>query len=76
MEKYMEEFFSIEVCKEKVIKIGKFQLKENRWVSKSKKYLKCFRKDNLLRESCIKNINELPDNVDDREIIYHILHNH
>lgn len=67
---------TFEQCKKEIIKLGKFEFRDNRWICHYNPLSKVFNKKIFLKNSCISNIKNLPKEITNQEIIYHILWNH
>jgi len=62
-----------EECRRQTIELGKFSLIDNRWICHNSSLSKMFSKNSLLKNSCITYIKNLPENISNLEIIFHIL---
>lgn len=68
-----QQLLSFEDCRRKILELGKFEFRDNRYISHSKGMIKLFRKNKLLKNSCTFHVKNLPIDIADQEIVYHIL---
>lgn len=72
----IQEVLTFDQCREEIIKLGKFEFRDNRYICHYNALSKVFNTNTSLKLSCILNIKNLPEDISNQEIIYHILWNH